>query len=341
VRSKAVHILFTFALFCAAPLIAQDSCAERGARPDSEADAIITLQRLEARSCLGGSACATALCQQYSSWQTQVDAQRAVELLTAVRNSAAAFPPSTDITRLVERIDAWINVVGRDATAFSAPAQWKYDNGGLFRDISTQIDIDADISARCPKGSDACHAAFAEAVEILTDATLVRRVNGTLLTPHREALVMYVSALDERWARYFQRSPAQWPWELAINSAIYRKHERRGYNEPPPSQLIVLHPATAYEYASDARDKFKSALALDVIGYFTKNVGASLGAVWADRSDAHKLGYGVVLHWRDSVSIGVMQHPNADGTSIVVSPNIERFVATNLKKVRDALTRVH
>jgi hypothetical protein len=168
-----------------------------------------------------------------------------------------------------------------------------------------------------------------------------KRVNGKLTTPLRDALVTYVTALDQRWTDYFNRAPSQFPWELALNSALYQRHERRGYNEPPSSQWIIAHPTVASEYARGESETFTTAVALEAVGYFTHGVGASLAVAWADRVSGDKVGYGIVLHWQNKFSVGGMAHPGAARrVSILVSPALEKFIATSGAKVREALTRV-
>jgi hypothetical protein len=343
-RIAARTLLLVAALLAALPLAAQNECVDRTAQPRSAGEAEMKLRQLQAADCLGDTKCATPLCNQAAAWMPSHDVQGAVELLTAIRNSAAGAGKSGNLTHLTDRIDAWIVVVGNDAAVKSAPGQWRYEagGGGLFLETPYEIRIDKTIEDACAGGAGPCAAAFMEAVEIVTDATLVERVNGRLSTDERAALVKYVTALDQRWDDYFNRAPSQFPWELGVNSAIYRKHERRGYNEPPSWQLIVLHPTAGYEYVHDAKEKFKAALALETIGYFTHSVGASLAVVWADRADADHLGYGLALHWQNKVTIGVTHHGGAASrTAILVTPNVEKFVTTNVKRVRDILTRVH
>jgi len=331
-------------LLLAAPLDAQDLCRDRKAQPSTAGAALVTLRALDSAGCLGGNICPSevAVCEQFDDWKSEKDAEGALELLMGIRNSAAAAGESENLRHLVRRVDAWIVVVGNDAIARMQPAQWQWDTGGggFFLDTTDAIPIDETLEQDCAAGLDRCARAFAEAVEIMTDTTVVRRMNGVLLLPEREALVTYVQALDQRWDDYFNRSPSQFPWELAVNSAIYRRHERRGFNEPPASQWIVLHPAAAYEYASSAEDRFASALALELIGWFRGHVGGSLALALADRSDVDALGYGVAFHWENKATLGVIHHGNSDGVSVLLSPNLEKFVATNAKRVRDVLTKV-
>ncbi|MDO8501464.1 MAG: hypothetical protein Q7S20_06450 [Gemmatimonadaceae bacterium] len=262
-------------------------------------------------------------------------------MLTAIRNSAAKTGNSANLQNLVERTDAWIEVVRADALAKSEPAQWQYEiaRGGLFLDTPYAIPLDSSVDVRCQAAVDACSAAFQEAVEIITDATLVRRLNGQLLTPQRDALVKYVAALDKRWENYFNKTPSQFPWELAVNSALYQRHERRGYNEPPRSQWILLHPALAYEYTDKTSDRFRSALALETVGYVYRNVGVAAIVAWADRQEGAKAGYGAAVHWGNKAMIAAVHHPRSSRTSVLISPQLEKLVTSSAKKVREIFTR--
>lgn len=331
------------ALLVAGPLAAQQDCADYTARPQTAGEASIKFDQLLTAGCLGEEKCPTALCEQFEVWAAAPTPQGALGLLTDIRNSAAAAGESENLTKLVNRIDAWIAALGSDPLATLDSGKWRYETGreGLFLDTPFAIEVVDSIEAGCSAGGDPCAGAFAEAVEIVTDANLVVRTNGVLQTPERAALQEYITALDQRWENYFNRAPTQFPWELAINSILYQRNVKRGFNEPPSSQWIVLHPTVAYEYVNDDEEKFKSALALEALGYFTRGFGGSLAAVWSDRAEGERFGYGFVLHWQNKITIGVMRHSGSDGgTGILVSPNIEKFVNTNAKKVRDILTRV-
>jgi hypothetical protein len=338
VRARVSFFLVLAVLLCSAPLAAQQ-CEEINARPKTASEVLLALRRLDLASCLGGSKCAIAPCAHFTTWNVEPNDAGALEVLTDARNSAASAGNSANVTQLQKRIDAWIAAMGKDAVATLDPAKWKYENEGFFRDTPFVIDIRKDVTDRCEKGESDCVAAFKEAMAIITSATLVHRVNGALNATERNKLVKYVTDLDQKWDDYFNRAPSQFPWELAVNSAIYRKHERRGFNEPPSWQLITFHPTPAYEYASDAKDKFKSALALEMIGYFAHHAGASLSTVWSDRSDGKKFGYGVTLHWEGKLTLGVMHHNGSGGTSILISPNAEKFIAGGIKRVREVLTK--
>lgn len=323
-----------------APAAASAQCVTAADITTAEA-ADAELRRLDIADCLGGSKCTTPNCVQFDAWRAAPSAQGAVELLTAIRNSAAGAGDSENLNRLVERIDAWIAVVGLDAIARSEPAHWTYEEGGggLFLDTPYAIEIDASVEEACARGAQACAEGFAEAVEIVTDATLVRRINGVLLSPGRVAIVEYVTALDKRWENYFNRTPSQFPWELLLNSALYKQHEQRGYNEPPSSQLILLHPSAAFAYATSGDDRLRSALVLEALGYFTRGFGGSVAAVWSDRPNQRKVGYAIVGRWRNTIMIGAAFHGGAD-PAVLMGANVERFLTGNAKKVRDALTKV-
>ena len=326
--SVALRISLLVSILIFAPrLSAQEQCGARDDRPRTAETAVNKLHELRITGCLGESVCAVALCKQFTTWLEAPDGKGALEMLTAIRNSAAKSGNGANIENLVERTDAWIEVVKADALAKSVPAQWQYEiaRGGLFLDTPYAIPLDSSVEARCSESSAACTAAFHEAVEIITDATLVRRLNGQLLTPQRDALVKYVAALDKRWEDYFNKTPTQFPWELALNSALYQKHEKRGYNEPPRSQWILLHPALAYEYTDKAKDRFNSALALEAVGYVYRNIGVAAIVAWADRDGSAKAGYGAAVHWGNKAMIAAVRHPRSSRTSILVSPQIESF----------------
>lgn len=326
----------------APPASAQAQCASRTDSPRNADEALAKLHQLRVDDCLGGSSCDIALCRQFTAWLKAPNGQGALEMLTAIRNSAVSAGNTSNLQNLVDRVDAWIGVVGSDALARSVPAQWQYEigGGGLFLDTPYAIPLDSSTEARCRAAADACSAAFAEGVEIITDATLVRRLNGQLLAPHRDALVKYVTALDQRWEDYFNETPSQFPWELAVNSLLYQRRVTRGYNEPPRSQWILLHPAAAYEYTDKSSERFKSALALEALGYVYRTTGVAAIVAWSDREDAANVGYGVALHWGNKAMVAAVRHPRSSRTSFIVSPQIEKLVTKNATKVREIFTKV-
>ncbi|MEO6332362.1 MAG: hypothetical protein ABIP09_07410 [Gemmatimonadaceae bacterium] len=339
--SMHIRIWLLAAVLAAAPATAAAQCAIP-ARVATADEASEELRQLQVADCLGGIRCSVPNCAQFTAWRAAPDAKGAVELLTAIRNSAAAVDDSENLRRLVQRIDAWIEVVGADAVVNSEPGHWRYDQGGggLFLGTPYAIEVEAGFESRCAAGADACSAVFAEAVEIVTDAALVERINGVLLTDLRVKIVEYVTALDKRWEDYFNKSPSQFPWELAINSARFRRHEKRGYNEPPASQLIILHPSAAFAYASAGEDRLRSALVLEAVGYFARGFGGSVGAVWTDRQDQRKVGYAILAHWGNKISVGAAYHGGSRDPSILMSAHVEKFLTGNAKKVRDVLTKV-
>lgn len=338
--SVRVRMWLLAILLGAAPASATAQCAIPG-RVATADEASAELRRLQIGDCLGGTACALPNCAQFTAWRAAPDAKGAVELLTAIRNSAAVAGESEGLRRLVERMDAWIEVVGADAVVNSEPGHWRYDQGGggLFLGTPYAIEVEAGLESRCAAGADACTAVFAEAVEIVSGAALVERINGVLLADLRVKIVEYVTALDKRWEDYFNKSPSQFPWELAINSARYRRHEKRGYNEPPSSQLIILHPSAAFAYASAGEDRLRSALVLEAVGYFARGFGGSVGAVWTDRPDQRKVGYAILAHWGNKISVGAAYHGGSRDPSILLSAHVEKFLTGNAKKVRDILTK--
>lgn len=340
--SLHLRIWLVAVVLAATPAMAAAQCTIAADVATSDA-ATDELRRLQIADCLGGSNCTSPNCLQFTAWRASPGAKEAVELLTAIRNSAAGAGRTENLKRLLQRIDAWIAVVGIDAIAQSEPGLWRYDDGGgcLFLDTPYEIRIDAGLEQRCAGDEQACATAFAEAVEIVTDATLVERVNGVMGAAARDSIVDYVTGLNDRWEHYFNKAPSQFPWELWLNSALYQKRERRGYNEPPSSQLIFLHPSAAFVYATAGDDRLNSALVLEAIGYFVRGFGGSLGAVWSNRPDQPKVGYAILAHWQNTVTIGAAYHGGgASDPSILMSANVEKFLTGNVKRVRDALTKV-
>src|SRR5438045_9030714 len=156
----------TYAIFCAWQIAAKDASTARTAQPDTMLKSRQLVDQLQNDDCLGLKACPTDLCKDVLTWrktpEAKSDVKGALERLTAIRNSAAAAGNTPNLKMLVRVIDAWIDLIGRDAVTPSS--SWAADNEKLFGGSGDEIDIGKDLSTRCTAGD--CAKAFREAVEI-------------------------------------------------------------------------------------------------------------------------------------------------------------------------------
>ena len=137
---------------------------------------------------------------------------------------------------------------------------------------------------------------------------------------------------DKRWTAYFTGARSQMPWELWLNAYLYGRGKEDKYCEPgggfcsaPANQWILLHPTVAVEYIGDAAkgDRVQETALLEVLGYnrwsWGENAhmrhawGASIVAAVSERSSVPEIGYGLMIHNRNTFSFGVTWHESNVG----------------------------
>jgi hypothetical protein len=119
----------------------------------------------------------------------------------------------------------------------------------------------------------------------------------TVGTRWRASTVANLDALASRWDHFVGEGLSQFPWELALNSALYNP----ATYEPPGRQWILLHPSLGAEVAG--RD-VKSLQRVDAL------VVEALGAVWynADRTRYAGASAVTTLASGANASLGVYTH---------------------------------
>lgn len=147
----------------------------------------------------------------------------------------------------------------------------------------------------------------------------------TFASEGARAVARTYSGLSKEWAAYLDSSRSFTPLELAINSALYKRHESRQFSAPPSVQWIVLHPSLVVENVEDAvgGEKTKEALMVELAGvnWWKQDkwyipTGGSIIGIYADRPDVDEFGYGIALHFRSVYSIGYAKHDDDDGIFI-------------------------
>jgi hypothetical protein len=136
----------------------------------------------------------------------------------------------------------------------------------------------------------------------------------------RRETLEYLKKLRVEWTPFLEHMKGQTWLELAINRRAY-KNDSSHFKAPPSSQWIFLHPTLLVEYAAGAADgeNAQEALGLEIIGmnwwkqdkWYVPS-GASVLAVYSDRSDIKDLGYGVALHFLSDYTVGYTNHDGED-----------------------------
>lgn len=147
-----------------------------------------------------------------------------------------------------------------------------------------------------------------------------------------------VGLYSKQWDKYFVDSRSQAPWELGLNTWLYKDElTQNKFVLPPSYQLALLHPSVVFEYVADAvdGDQGREALAMEWIGINWWNLkvplGISLVTSYSDRSSVNDVGYGVMIHINNDYSIGVTDH---DGdTGIFATIDLLKLIQGKEKRV--------
>lgn len=161
--------------------------------------------------------------------------------------------------------------------------------------------------------------------------------------PWRARTVEKLKALSKRWDSFIGDGYSQFPWELALNSALRSPMDY----EPPAVQFILLHPSLSAEARGSSLTRLtsSSALAIEALGALfyntdhTRYAGASLVTTAAAGLNASA---GVYLHlWFPQMTAGYVWRKNAVGDitgAAVLSLDLYKFVSkstTDAQTIRD------
>lgn len=253
---------------------------------------------------------------------------------------------------------------GGEGEGLHRPVYWKFDpNSGGFKQLhegAPHIDISLHrgfLDEACVERDSAlCADTYAASQQIVRDARLIERTLTYYAAPiidmnYREALKR-----DKQWDAYFDEALFQYPWELVLNGLWINKHDPRprdaagnplGFLPPPSAQWIVFHPNVGFEYLGSAADgnQFEPTVFVELIGYnrwrwsaageIENALGISLITNYSDRAGADDVGYGVMLHYRNSWSLAVTRHD--EETGVLLSADLAQYVSGASDKARKLL----
>lgn len=147
--------------------------------------------------------------------------------------------------------------------------------------------------------------------------SLVQKVNW----PDVEKSAACSTLLRQRYEAYFDESRFQWPWELYLNGLPRFKGKTpllcEGFEDVPAHQWIVMHPSLAIRHSGNAEQKTDAAVIIELIGMrrwrwdgaeAVDARGASLILSYSEQRDAKDLGWGVLVHLNEDVSVGLVRH---------------------------------
>ena len=305
--------------------------------PAATADAAeAQVEALSDAGCLGSAACDSPICktvrpllEQEAPSRTQVADGLAAVLREARTLADAGDPGQTLLTQMGLSL-AQFSENGR-----TAAAAWTIEDLVLFADEPHEIDIRAWLK-RCTD-TNTCTAASSRAQKVIELATLFRRILTKANEPVRNAFASQLERLDRQWRAYLGSSRGQYPWELALNSALYRKTAR--FDAPPTSQWIFAHPGAAFELTGNAPDRQPSeSLLLELAGIYRwtwkdekmrQRWGGSVTMAWRDTGEGrNRLGYGVLAYLPRASTVGYVWRPQDGGDehALVLSADLVKFL---------------
>jgi hypothetical protein len=311
--------------------------------------------------CLGLENCTQELCVRTGAWAErwraanraglgQVQAE-AFDLIDEIRRRADALPVNQPGVATFQRriaafdLDRSGDLIG-ELRADPQGAEWDVRNYTLFA-TPDAIDALAILEQACATGSpsnDGCVATFRTQVAMFTFAGLQTRILSNILKQSLDATVGHVLALDQRWQNYFQKSRAILPWELLVNGWLFRP--ARGFNEPPSSQIILMHPTAAMGLEDAQLSDASAALVLELAGWYGWRWGGADqtemkapirlpgwlddfplgGSVILGFDGDRDPGFGGVLHLPRNWSLGGMVDRGGDFTLLVSVDLLKLFI---------------
>lgn len=339
-------ILPVFLIAFAASGHTQEACPDTSPVQNDQ-DVFIAFDTLLSNGALGGASCDTALCGRVKQWEDRPagDAKvtQSASLLEDIRTAAMALP--IDVAGVVNvqgRFAEWeILLLTNDDVALLPTAVWQPAQMELFSGHPDAVNFEENLADAC--GDDGtvgdCRTTFDVSTCAYSLASMQRRVLFELLEEERRATVDYLDLLNRRWASFNTGGRSLFPWELGINGWWYgRKHDTRGFVEPPSMQIVIAHPSIAIDYANAESGGMEEALVLEVLGWYRwrwgddssaieRPFGASVIATWTGGQG--DVGYGVMVHLPKNWSIGVTRREilGEDETTVLVSVDLGKLIA--------------
>jgi hypothetical protein len=306
----------------------------------------VVLIKLETNDCLGGPRDTTMIAVAVRE-ALKVAADDATLFQPAARKALVAIddhlqntttPASPEILRDArQQVGLTLATLGSGVSP-ALPTAWELDQGRIF--VISQS-LQGYVDSACKTRDQGCITAFDTTKEVLRVARLTRlallRSETKVL---RDTLAENLKR-EKSWNDYFDRARSQYIWELALNS--WRLGDTRqkvdgvsvGFRDVPTSQIILLHPYVAMEYAKSEPDgnKFNGTVLIDLVGYNRWGwkpdgsmgfaIGGSLILAASDHIVTDNIALGAMLHVNHQWSIGLVF--GGDDPTVVVSGDVAQL----------------
>ena len=335
-HTRLVALLALSAALTLAPWRAEAQSCDRTKAVGNPTEALAQVRSLNSAGCLGGPACDSPLCQKVRPLLEGPSPKReqvAEALRSILQGTRTAGDLRQDGGTLLTRMGLSLAQFVDNGQA--AAAAWTMEDLVLFSDEQYQVDFEARLQ-KCGDGP-TCTAASNSAQTLIELATLFGRTLTKANQSARNAFAAQLDLLDKQWRAYLGSSRGQSPWELALNSALYRK--TAGFDRPPTSQWIFAHPGAAFELTQHAPDRQPSeSLLLELAGVYRwswreekmrQRWGGSVTLAWRDAGEGRqKLGYGVLAYLPRASTIGYVWRPQdgRDEHALVLSADLVKFL---------------
>ena len=212
--------------------------------------------------------------------------------------------------------------------------EWAYQTSGEV--AVSYVELRPMIGNACAGGLDAtCIDAVEVAAKVARTSKAVNEVFTSLYAPYIEASDQFLTLRDKEWKAYLNGASVQFPWELAINGALYREPNQSGFPQPPAEQLVVLHPSVGVESieGADGNRQQAAAILVEVLGYQRwrwsegeqqQRWGISATVSLADIDGMDKVGFGALVHTpMRNTAIGVVWRDGDGGSEIGITLNLD------------------
>ena len=204
---------------------------------------------------------------------------------------------------------------------------WQVDNHTLFTvedGNEPLIDYSDVVHSSCATTGNvltsSCETALNSSAHVLRIAALVRRVMLIPIYGRLNDIHNALSLLDGEWTYYFEEARSQYPWELALNDRRYDAAPNQ-LERPPKGQLIFIHPTVAIEYVGggiENKAAYNTVPIVELLGYnvlrlrrdgppLKRPIGFSTIASYTPALTGDNVGYGVMIHIGNDLSVGVTQ----------------------------------
>lgn len=313
------------------------------------ANALSEILQLRQLECFGGSrdqdvlsarivkettdaACGTATRPDYDEWRRK--------LARFIQDVDSSLPPQGAIDDpawrdqfliLSGELKAEADLIG-GSDGIARPIYWDWKNHDALQGRNSRhlIGYKSLVESDCSTGADACKEAVGLAIRMNRAVNLTNIVGRCAALPRGKRALESLVKLDKDWNHYFFETRSQYIWELAVNSARY--HDKQDvFGEPPTDQIILLHPGVTFEYLGGGarhEEAYQAVVMAEVIGYnkFTWKerspgvpsrlppLGASIVATLAKENTGDRIGYGLMIHVYNTLSIGATRRDTGAGT---------------------------